>query len=301
MDKLTAMKVFCTVVETGAISRAAEAVGLSTAVVSRALANLEKELGSRLIHRTTRQLGVTDAGLRYYRRCVDIIVSLDEAEQAVREQDAEPKGLLRVSLPHNFGQTFIAPLLLEFQQHYPELELEMIFSDRAVDIAGEGFDLAIRVTGKVDDHLIARHLCGIDLVCCAAPGYLEKQGMPLVPEDLRKHNCLTYSYAGFGESWAFTRGQERSVVRVSGDLRANNGDVLCQAASHGMGIALVPAFLAMPFVRSGQLERVLADYELASFAAYAVYSTTARQVSKIKLLLTFLAERLPSMEVNMPG
>jgi len=238
--------------------------------------------------------------LQYYRCCVDIIVLLDDAEQAVREQDAKPKGLLRISLPQNFGQTFIAPLLLEFQRPYPELELEMRFSDRTVDIAGEGFDLAIRVTGEVDDHLIARYLCPIDLVCCASPDYLEKQGTLQVPEDLQNHNCLTYSYAGFGENWVFVRGQERTVVDVSGNVRANNGDVLCQAASQGMGIALLPEFLAKPFAAAGQLRPVLEDYELASFGVYAVYSTTARQVNKIRLLLAFLGERLPSMDVNMP-
>ncbi len=288
MKKLTAMTAFCTVVETGAFSRAAQALGMSTTAVSRHVQSLEQHLGARLLLRSTRHLVLTDTGHEYYRQCQDILERIAAAETAACTQDASARGLLRISVPHGFGQAHIIPVLLDFKAAYPEMILETMFTDRPVDLVHEGIDLAIRITGALGPNLIARRLAGVELHCCASPDYLQANGRPEKPGDLKEHNCLTYSYAGFGETWTFLKSKRQISVRVKGTLRGNNGEMLRQACCAGVGITLLPAFHVNADIRAGRLLPVLEKYTREPFGAYAVYLPEARRLAKIKLLLPFL-------------
>jgi DNA-binding transcriptional LysR family regulator len=214
MDRLQAMKVFTTVVEAGAFTRAAEQLHLSTTATSRLVAELEKHLGARLLQRTTRRLKLTEPGARYYERCRQILADLDEAESLAAADTAQVRGSLRLSLPHSFGLAYVAPLLPAFCERHPDLQLEVAFSDRFVDLVEEGVDLAVRIARELNTHLIARPIAPVRLAACAAPGYLERHGQPASVEELRRHRCLTYSYAADGDVWRFLRGGEVETVQV---------------------------------------------------------------------------------------
>jgi DNA-binding transcriptional LysR family regulator len=290
MDRLQAMKVFVAVVEAGAFARAAEPLRLSTTAVSRLVADLERHLGARLLHRTTRRLSLTDIGGQYYERCRRILADVDEAENLAAGADAQARGLMRLSLPHSFGLAYIAPLLPAFCARHPELRLEVAFSDRFIDLAEEGFDLAVRISRRVDAQLVARPLAPVQLAACAAPAYLVAQGAPSTPEDLRRHDCLTYSYAVGGDTWRFVREGRELAVQVKGRLRSNSGEMNRCAALAGLGIALEPTFLVAEDLRAGRLVRVLPDYELESATAQVVYLPGSRGSARVGALVDYLRE-----------
>jgi len=283
------MSVFCSVVETGAFSRAARALGISTTAASRHVKELEKDLGVKLIQRSTRHLMLTHVGREYYHSSLDILERIQQAENNVRIQGLTPKGLLRVGLSYGFGQAYATSVLFKFKREYPELVLEIIYSDHTDDLVHEGLDLSIRVAGKINPTLIARRLTEINLVCCASPDYLKIKGVPKEPADLKKHECLTYSYASFGASWTFYQDRQPHVVHVGGSLQANSGQVLRDAACDGLGVILLPEFHVQPDLVAGTLVPVLGDYQLEQFSAYAVYEANARKIAKIKILVDFLS------------
>lgn len=287
MDKLLAMKVFAAVVETGAFARAARQINLSTTAVSRHVAQLEESLGASLLQRTTRRLGLTETGAAYYERCRQILADVAEAEAQAASAEAQPRGLLRISLPYSFGLRYVSPLLPEFRRLYPELALDVSFADRVVDLVEEGVDMALRITPSPGTTLVARALAPVRLACCAAPSYLARRGVPQHPDDLRRHACLLYSYVG--DTWSFTAADGASLaVQVRGPLRANSGDVLTDAAIAGEGIALQPTFLVAPALRAGTLQRVLPDYALEEATAWAVYLPGLRRTARVQAMVRFL-------------
>ena len=292
MDRLQSMRVFATVVETGSFARAAEQLQLSATATSRHVAELEKHLGAQLLQRSTRRLNLTGIGAEYYDRCRLILADVEEAEAQAATAESQPKGLLRISLPHSFGLRYIAPLMPEFCKRYPELQLEFNFSDRTVDLVEEGIDMALRITGELKTSLVARKLAPVSLVCCASPAYLEQHGTPQIPDDLRAHNCLTYSYAPTGNTWTFLRDGREVQVQVKGQLRANNGDMNRLAAINGLGVILLPTFMVCEELRSGRLATLLAEYQLPSLDVYAVYLPGARRAARIKAMVEYLWEGL---------
>lgn len=288
MDRLFSMKVFATVVESGAFAAASEQLHISPTATSRHVAELEKHLGAQLLQRSTRRLHLTDVGTDYYERCRAILADVEEAEAQAATAESQPRGTLRISLPYSFGLRHIAPLLPDFCKRYPDLQLELSFSDQKIDLVEEGIDMAVRITGDPKTSLIARRLAPVDFVCCAAPAYLERNGWPHQPDDLRRHNCLTYSYAPTGNLWLFTHHGKPIEVPVNGMLGANNGDMNRLAAVSGLGIVVLPRFMVCDELRTGTLVPILADYPIPDKSVYAVYLPGARRSARIKAMTDYL-------------
>jgi len=290
MDRLQAMKVFTSVVEAGAFSRAAEQLHLSTTATSRLVADLEKHLGTRLLQRTTRRLSLTETGSHYYERCRQILADVEAAESLAAAAEAQVRGVLRLSLPHSFGLAYVAPLLPDFCARNPAMQLEVAFSDRFVDLVEEGIDMAVRIAHELDTHLVARPIAPVRLVACAAPAYLAAQGVPATPDDLRRHRCLTYSYAADGNAWRFLREGRVETVQIKGHLRANSGEMIRLAALAGLGIAMQPTFLIGADLRAGRLARVLPDYQLETATAYVVYLPGSRRSARVHAMYEYLRD-----------
>lgn len=292
MDRLLAMRVFASVVESGSFVRAAEQLDISATATSRHVAELEKHLGAQLLQRSTRRLHLTDIGTRYFERCRSILADVEEAEAQAATSESQPRGTLRISLPHSFGLRFIAPLIPEFSRRHPELQLALHFSDQTVDLVEEGIDMAVRITRQLSTTLVARSLAPASMVCCAAPEYLARCGRPRHPEELRQHTCLTYSYAALQNGWPFTEGGREFSVQVRGRLRANNAEMNRLAALGGLGIVQLPTFLVCDELRSGALLPILEDFPIPALHVHAVYLPGARGSARIRSMTDYLWDAL---------
>ncbi len=291
MDRLDDMLAFIKVVDTRSFTAAAERLNLSKSVVSRRIAELENRLGARLLNRTTRKLSLTEVGQAYYERCSRILTDLEEAEQAVADLHAAPRGRLRVNAPVSFGMQHLAPAIAEFLARYTSIEIEMDLNDRYVDLIDEGYDLAVRIGRLRDSSLIAKRLAPARRVVCASPAYLEQHGTPATPEELINHNCLIYTNVPAAEQWQFRVGEEMRTVRVSGSLRANNGDLLHAAAVAGVGIVVLPTFMVGQALSSGALKTLLLDCYTSESNVYAVYPQNRHLSPKVRAFVDFLADR----------
>jgi DNA-binding transcriptional LysR family regulator len=291
MDTLTSMKVFATVVEAGSFAAAAERLELSRAMVSKHMAHLENHLGTRLLNRTTRRLSLTESGSAYFERCQHILKDLEEAELAATELTSVPRGTLRLTAPLVFGVQHIAPLIADYLAIHPEAKLDFTLDDRNIDLVNEGYDLAIRIGNLAETGLIARRFAKDSLVVCAAPEYFRRHGTPQVPEDLARHVCLGYSYEESVNEWRFSGADGEHVVHVSGNVRANNGDLLRVAALGGAGIIWQPRFLVGADLRAGRLQAVLTQYESRELGIYAVYPSRRYLSAKVRSFIDFLVER----------
>ncbi|AOY02423.1 LysR family transcriptional regulator [Jeongeupia sp. USM3] len=288
MDRFAAMQVFTAVVDAGSFVRAAERLGQSTTAVSRQLAELEAHLGVRLLQRTTRTMSLTEAGRIYYAQCVSLLADLSDAEAAVSSASQIASGVLRVNAPVSFAIRHLAPLLPRFRTLQPQVGIELAVNDRVVDLVDEGFDLALRISRQPQaSTLIARRLASVRVVVCASPDYLARHGTPATPDDLGRHQCLGYSYTDRGTSWEFT-GPPAHSIEVNGFLRANNGDVLVEAAIAGAGLIAQPTFLVGDALRDGRLVRVLADHALPDYTAWAVYPSRRFLSAKVRSFVDFL-------------
>jgi DNA-binding transcriptional LysR family regulator len=292
MDQFAAIEAFVRVAESGSFSKAAERLRSSKSAVSRQVSALEAELGARLLHRTTRALTLTEAGRSYFAQAARILADLAEANASVGQLQAAPRGRLRVSAPMSFGFLHLAPAVPAFLDRYPDVELDMIMSDRFVDLVDEGFDMAVRIGKLTDSSLVARKLAPNRRTVCAAPAYLQKRGIPTSPDDLKAHECLCYSNLGMAQEWRFVRPDGRPwPVEVSGRLHANNGDALRAAALRGFGLAVLPSFLVGHDFQSGALVSVLEDVLPQDSAVHAVYPHARHLSPKVRAFVDFLAER----------
>jgi DNA-binding transcriptional LysR family regulator len=293
MDRLSAMRTFRTVVETGGFSAAARRLGLSKAAVSKQVAELETHFGTALLHRTTRRLNATDAGRRYFENCVRLLDELDDVEAEVRNAQAEPTGRLRVSAPVNFGNAVLAPVICAIAQRYPKLEIQVELSDRFVDLIEEGFDVALRIrTNLPDSSLIARRIGSVTRSVCAAPSYLKRMGLPKTPLELKNHACLIYTLSTSPYDWKFTSGGKSVTVRVSGGIQSNNGQFLMSFLHAGLGIALLPDFTVGEDVRAGRLKPILENYQVAPHDLYLVYPANRHQSPKLRAFIDMAAQHL---------
>jgi len=291
MRSIDEILAFTAVVEHGGFTQAAEVLGVTKSAVSKQVARLEDRLHAQLLNRTTRRISTTEVGRAFYDRCSRIVADLDDAERAVQDLQAKPRGLLRINAPMSFGRLYLGDAIAEFMSMYPELAVEMDLSDRLVDVVDEGYDVVIRITRLPDSTLIARKLARFARVFCASPGYWEKHGKPHHPGELIHHNCLMYSYLSTGDEWAFDGAEGHLSVKVSGSLSANNGEVLLSAAIAGQGVLNTPLFIAADALRDGRLETTLEAYDETGAAIYAVYPHNRHLSAKVRLLVDFLAER----------
>jgi DNA-binding transcriptional LysR family regulator len=269
---------------------------LSTTAVSRLVADLEKHLQTRLLQRTTRRLHLTERGRAYYERCAQILTELEEAEREAAQEATEPRGTIRLTTSVNFGTHQVTPAIASFLARHAKVRFDVSLSDRVVDIIEEGFDLAIRIGGTGGQNLVARKLGETRLVPCAAPDYVARHGAPAVPEDLARHNCLTYEYA-MRDTWTFrdAAGRDRTV-RVAGSLNSNNGDLNVAAAVQGLGIALEPDFIVGVELKNGALVPVLQSFEAPALPIYAVYPSRRFLPAKVRAFVEFLVERFTGMK-----
>ena len=290
---LTSLEVFNKVAAAGNLSAAARALGLSQTMVTKHIAAIEARLGVKLFHRTTRRLSITDAGRGYLEASARILADLDAADSAVAADRFEPRGVLRLNAPVSFGARQIAPLLSEFARRCPRVTVELGLNDRLVDLAEEGWDLAIRIGSLSDSSLIARRIAPCRTVVCAAPSYLEARGRPRTVADLGRHNCLGYTLSRLtgADRWTFGARGEVSAA-VSGNLRANNGDALRAAAIAAQGLIYQPTFMVADDVRAGTLTAVELDHPTVEFGGiYAVFLPAQHPAAKVRAFIDFLVTR----------
>jgi DNA-binding transcriptional LysR family regulator len=289
MDRFSEMRAFVTVAEQGSFVAASERLGLSRAMVTKLVSALEARLGVRLMHRTTRRLSLTAEGESYLSEASALIGELDALDARLSQGATRPAGRLRVTAPVSFGQRFLGTAVTEFHALHPDIDIELSLNDRRVDLVEEGYDLALRITRMGDSSLIARRLVPVSDVVCASPYYLERHGTPLKPEELTLHNCLIYTLTDQAGSWIYrdADGTERRV-RVQGSLRANNGDLLLDAAIRGLGITQQPRFLLADALERGQLVQILDDYRWMDLDLYAVYPVRRYVPGKVRVFVDFL-------------
>lgn len=292
MDKFADLEAFVAVVSSGSFSAAADRLDTAKSALSRRISTLERRLGAKLLHRTTRKLSLTDAGRTLYERSTRLLADLDETEQAVRDDQAELRGRIKVAAPVTFGIRHMAGAIADFMLVHTDLLIDLDLNDRQVDLVEEGLDMAVRIGELVDSSLIARRLTEIRRVVAAAPAYLKKFGTPNHPLELAEHSCLHYSNVSHRESWRFQDAQQREwTPDIPIRLRANNGDLLCAAAEAGLGIVVMPTFIAHTAIEQGRLVPILTDFKLADVGLHLVY-TPGRQFSqRVRVLAEFLTER----------
>ncbi|CAO3360192.1 Transcriptional regulator, LysR family [Azospirillum palustre] len=291
MDRLDDMLAFIKVVDTKSFTAAADRLNLSKSVVSRRIGELENRLGARLLNRTTRKLSLTEVGQAYYERCTRILADLEEAEQAVADLHAAPRGRLRLNAPVSFGIMHLAPAVAEFLERYPAIEIDMDLNDRTVDLVDEGYDLAVRIGRLRDSSLIARRLAPARMALCASPAYLQKHGVPQTPDELGGHACLIYTNVPTPDLWPFIVDGEMRSVRVSGPIRSNNGDLLREAAASGVGFIMSPTFLCGQALARGELVSVLHRHVPSEVSVNAVYPQNRHLSPKVRVFVDFLVQR----------
>jgi DNA-binding transcriptional LysR family regulator len=294
MDRFDNMRVFAKVVESGSFTGAAARLGISASMVSQHVKELEERLGVRLLNRTTRKVSLTETGRAYYERCTRLLADLEETEEAVSDMHAAPRGELRVNATPSFGILQLAPAIADFTERFPAISVELMLSERIVDLIDEGFDVAVWVGLLPDSSLIARQLAPCRMVVCGAPSYFEKHGIPRTPADLTAHNCLTVSgnVLAYYRAWHLTAA-DGTVLNISpiGSLRTNSGAVLKVAALAGHGLVCLPTYLVGDALQSGRLVTVLDDYTAPPLTLRALYPHNRHLSAKVRAFVDFLAAR----------
>lgn len=280
------------VVEAGTFSAAGERLGVAKSVVSRRVSQLERRLGARLLHRTTRRLTLTDAGRNFYQRAVQILADLDDAEQGVTDETSELRGALRLAAPLTFGLKHLAAAITDFLERYPAIELNLDLNDRNLNLVEEGFDLAVRIGELQDSTLVARRLGIARGVTCASRTYLERYGEPAHPDELQRHVGLQYSHISYQQQWRYETPQGRTIfAQPQIRIRANNGEALACAAVAGLGITTGPTFILGSYLKDGRLVSILNEYRRPPLGIYAVYPPGRMLPRRIQVFTDFLVER----------
>lgn len=279
---------FVRVVETGAFARAAERTGMSKSILSRRVARLEEQLGARLLTRTAQGAQPTEAGQAYFERASNILSELDAAQEVVTDSVTRIAGPIRLTAPLTFGTMYLADALADFARLHPRVELDVSLEDRVVDLLADGFDLAVRIGTLPDSSLVARRIAPVRAGLVASPAYLDERGRPAHPRDLAHHDLLHYTNSG---PWRFRVGERWESVRGNTRLRANNGELLREAACAGLGICALPSFIAAPALQKNALEPVLREFPLEGGALHAVMPPGRSTTARVRALVEFLADR----------
>ena len=291
MDRIKAAEVFVAIVERGSLSAAAEGLDMSRAMVTRYLAEMEDWSGARLLHRTTRRIGLTATGEATLTRCRQMLEIATQMAVADGAEADMPRGLLRIACAQSLAQQVLGAAVTAYLRRYPHTAIDLVVDNRTVNLVEERIDLAVRITNDLDPNLIARPLGTCESVVVAAPSYLAAHGTPRRLEDLAVHNCLTYSY--FGKSlWKFTDAKSGAPadVPVGGNLSGNESMALLAAVKEGAGIALQPVFAAAPLIASGQIVRLLPDYVPQVLGIHGVYSSRRQMPAALRAMLDFLVD-----------
>lgn len=288
MELLNDMALFVEVVKARGFRGAAEAIGMPNSTLSRRISTLEKAIGLRLLHRTTRKVELTEAGQIYFERCKRIVEEARLAHEQLGEMLAQPSGMLRVSLPVDFAVTYLAPLIAEFARHYPGITFDFDLTPRRVDLVSEPFDVAIRMGESESSHLIARPLARLPAYLYASPDYIERSGEPVEPDDLVRHECLGMSKTNM---WTLHDGSRTAMISVGGRFVLNNVGMIRRLATLGMGIVLMPEEIAADDLAHGRLRRLLPEWRGNPTPVYAITETRLLP-AKTQRFIEFLRERL---------
>ena len=304
MDKLTGMKVFVAVAQAGSFSAAAEALNISRAMASKHLRYLENRLGVLLLNRTNRNVSLTEIGVLYLERCQQILEEIAQAELLVSQRIAQPRGMLKVTAPTSFGTFHLVPTITDFKGLYPEIKVQLVLNDRAVDLVEEGVDVAVRVGRLGDSNLIARPLASVRLIVCGAPAYFAEHGTPQILSDLAHHNCLLYTQRTPRGKWLF-RGPEGDIaVPVSGNFEASASDAVRIAAIRGCGLAQLATHVVGADLQAGRLQAVLIEYEPETIPIHAVYPQRRLLSATVRAFVEFLQARfqpIPYWDETLAG
>ena len=292
MDKLNAMQLFVRVAETGSFTAVADQLDVARSVVTRQISALEKQLGIKLMTRSTRSLTLTTAGSAYLEKCRVILNMVDAAESSLIEEKTEPRGRIRLGLPLSFGLQRLMPVLLEFAQAHSHIELVLDFSDRRSKLIEEGIDLSIRITSRLEPSDIVRKLGETRLLTVASPQYLAEHSRPKHPRELSQHACLVYSQDFQSTSWSYRSKDGDVNVTIRPRLAANNGEALLQAAAQGLGITRPPDFMAQAYLDNGSVVAVLPKFEPTPLGIYAVLPSNLYIPHRVSVLIDFLAAAL---------
>ncbi|KMZ13796.1 Transcriptional regulator, LysR family [Candidatus Burkholderia humilis] len=281
MDALTSLRIFREVVEAGSFVKAAERLDISTAMTSKHVANLERQLGVRLLNRTTRHLSLTEAGSVYYEQCSEALNILQTAEAAVGAQSAQPQGMLKVTAPGWFANRKFADLLVAYQARYPGVLVDLQLENRFVDLVEEGYDMAIRATSEPSPSLIVRPLCKMPFVLAVAQTYIERNGLPRHPDDLARHRLVLPTYTNI-----------ETVIKNNPVLKTNDTSMSLQLVRAGMGLAYFPAWIVEPELAAGSFVRVLPAYTAFAPSVFAVYTSRKYMTTKVRTFIDFLSDAL---------
>jgi DNA-binding transcriptional LysR family regulator len=289
MDQFKEIETFVAVAQLGSFVKAADKLGISKAMVSRYVSELEARLGVRLMQRTTRRLSLSDAGAEYLQRCVQILGELQDANAAISAKAVQAQGLLKITAPLTFGIRHLAPLWGEFLRVHPGVELEVNLNDRVVDLIEEGYDLAVRIGQLASSSLIARRIATTRLRLCASPRYLQQAPPIRALEDIADHAVISYTYLATGEQWHFSGPEGPRSITVHPRLRSNSGDTCRAAALADQGIVLQPSFLVGEDLRAGRLLEILPQYAGAELDISVVYPSRHHLSHKVRAMVEFLS------------
>lgn len=302
MDTLRGIESFVRSVEEGSIAAAARKLGITPASASQNIARLERVLGTRLLSRTTRQLGLTESGRVYFDRVRGVVQDLELAAVAVASLNQKPRGSLKIASSVAFGRHVVAPLVPSFAERHPEVSIELVVTDREIDHIGEGIDISVRFGLQLEPGLIARKLASVPMVICAAPAYIERRGRPEQPEDLMHHDCLVYRYAGHGRifRWGFVRDGLRFEPDLKATIVSNDIDTLAEMAIAGAGITRLGAFIATPLIERGLLVPLfggapregIANTDHEPFDFYACFVDRQAQTPKVRAFIEHAVQSL---------
>lgn len=291
MERLDCDRMFIAVLELGSFARAAQRLGTSSGQASKLVSKLEADLGVQLLKRTTRALAATEVGRAYYERIKLLLEEFDALDLSIRQTSGAPGGRLKLTAPMSFGAIQLTPVLLDFASAYGDIQVDVSFSDRMVNLVDEGFDAGVRIGQPADSSLIARKLCDARLVLVASPDYLERRGTPSDPHDLAEHDCILDTNFKDPETWPLRRSNGDTVnVRIAGRLRMSSGEACLAAAEAGFGIAYLPSFIAGPRIRAGRVRVVLSEAEAPPLGIFVIYPPGRHLALKVRVLVDFLVK-----------
>ena len=298
MDRWNQFELFVQVAELGSLSRAAEALGMSNAAASRSLAALEERLGARLVERSTRRLGLSQAGEAFYRHCKAALSQMKEAEALVNANSVAPGGLLRVTSSLSFCMKHISPLLPRFHRLYPDITLEVVAANRYVDLLDSGIDVAIRTREfEPDSNIAVRRLAATRRILAASPGYLAARGVPRALDDLAAHDLLVYSHSNHPNLLHFTHrdGRERQLD-ITALMQSNDGQIIRAAALEGLGILIQPNYIIYDDVVAGRLVPVLDEWDLPRLTINIAYQGRKHLPARVRVFVDFLLQHFEEMD-----
>lgn len=292
MDRLEAMSIFVTVVQTGSISAASRKLGVPLATVSRRIADLERHLKARLFMRSNREIALTEAGRHFVAACQRILQDVGEAERSVSGEYLTPKGELVLSAPIALGRSYLAPVAVEFLGQYPSVDVRLIFADRRLNLIEEHIDIALRVGELQDSSLIARKVGSVRRIVCASPAYLDKFGAPRCPDDIANHCCITFENTISATEWVFPVNDVETSFPIHSRYIVNTAEAALDAAGQGFGLTRLLDYEVAKELRNGALREVMPGYRSEPKPVYLIYEQGAYLPAKARAFLDFAAPRI---------